>query len=426
MLNNYKMKRMNILKNRSWMVGLALIAAVGCSKDPKVVDTGNGSEDPQDRYYIAATADGATYFMTVEDLEKDTLVNTSTAIEDNKTFSHYGYNGTAAVLAVNYQQGNAAPGSVYQLSSQGVLKETGDFILPVGFATIGAADKYLITSRSGRTLTGADEGKTGAIFYLIDMSDNNRITEKTIVTENFIGNRTAEFSGAVDAGNGEFLVGVKLAAPAGQPGASVDSVYIAKLDVNMNVKKIYKDDRISYSTGEFRSARYSHIANDASGNTYVFSGSHNANTTRKAGALLIAKGADNFDAGYYFDIETASGGYRFKRVYHITEDYFLLEMYNDPGVAGGQNPATQFAVVKMSTKSFNWVRAGFPAVDQIDNAGWPFAANGKAYIGVTASDAQPAVYVIDPKTATAKKGISVDGVTNIPGLAKLSPQTNVD
>jgi|GEM_PF-366832 len=424
MLNNFKMRRMNMLKNKSWMLGLALLAAVGCKKDPEAQDPGgNGGAD--DKYFIAATADGATYFMTVDDLEKDELVNTGTAIEDNKTFSHFGYNGTAAVLAVNYQQGNAAPGSVYQLSAQGVLKETGDFMLPVGFATIGAADKYLIASRSGRTLTGADEGKTGAIFYFIDMSNNNKITEKTIVTEHFIGDRTAEFSGAVDAGNGEFLVGIKLAAPSGQPAASVDSVYVARLDLNLNVKKIYKDHRLSYSTGEFRSARYSHIANDASGNTYVFSGSHNANTTKKAGALLISKGSDNFDAGYYFDIETASGGYRFKRVYHITEDYFLLEMYNEAGVGGGQNPATQFAVVKMSSKDFKWVRTGFPAANQIDNAGWPFSANGKAYIGVTASDAQPAVYVIDPKTATARKGISIDGVTNIPGLARLSPQDNV-
>lgn len=413
---------MNNLKNNAWVLSLALLATVGCSKDNGTPDTGNNGST--DRYFISAQTDEASYTFVVDDLEKDTIVDTRSAIESTTTGNRFVYNGTTAVMSLNYQQGNPSPGVVYQLNNSGVLRTNGDFVLPVGFTTIGAFDKYLVASRSGRTLNVDGGTKTGVIYYYIDTENNNQIIEKSVVTENFIGNRTAELTGVVDAGNKEFLVGVMLSAPTGQT-ASVDSVYAAKLDENLNVKAIYRDSRLSYSTGTFRSARYSHIANDETGNTYVFSGSHAAATTKKAGALLISKGSDTFDANYYFDIETASQGYRFKRVWHVAEDYFLLEMYNEVGVAGGQQPASQYAIVQMSTKKFTWIRAGIPAASEIDGIGWPFTSDGKAYLGITASNAQPAVYVIDPKTATAKKGITVTGMSAIQGLARLSPQSNL-
>lgn len=416
---------MNTLKSKTWILGLGLLAAVGCtSENPGPTPEPNGAND---RYFLAATAGNARYMMAVDDLEKDTTITTTTGIESNLAYSHY-YSTPQAMLALVYSQGGASPGAVYQLNANGALREMDTFSLPVGFVTIGNFDRYLAASRNGRTLTGANDGKIGTIFYFIDLENDNYITEKSIVTENFNGYyRTAEFAGVVDAGNGEFFTGVKLVAPAGSTGVTVshDSVFVARFDADLNLIRVYTDNRISYSTGEFRSARYPHIANDASGNTYVFSGSHSATTTKKAGALRINNGATSFDPGYYFDIETASGGYKFKRVWHVAEDYFFLEMYNEAGVGGGQNPATQYAIVRMSTNSFNWVRTGIPTLDQIESTGWAFTTNGKAYIGITESNAQPAVYVIDPATATAKKGITVTGATDIPGLGRLTPQENI-
>lgn len=417
----------NTLKNRSWIFGLTILAVVGCSKE-KGGNPDPGNQDGTDRYFIAAVVDGATYTMAVNDLEKDTVITTSQAIENRSTFTHYAYNGTNAVLTVNYQQGNPSPGIIFQLDANGILKKKDEFVLQSGFNTVGNFDKYLATAANGKTLAGANAGKTGSVFYLVDLKNENNIAEKTIVTENFVGNKTADFIGIADAGDGEFFAGLVLSAKAvaeGQPAnaaPSQDSVFVAKLDANLNVKKIYDDNRLSYSGGQMRSARYGQIDNDDEGNTYVFSGAYSATTTKKAGALLIKKGVNNFDANYHFDIENASGGYRFRKVWHVTEDYFLLEFYNDQGAPGSSAAATQYGIVRMSTKDFKWIRTGFPAVDAIDAAGWPFTANGKAYIPITPSNAQPAVYVVDPKTAIAKKGITVSGVTSIAGLAKLSPQ----
>jgi hypothetical protein len=403
---------MKMLNSKSWILGLGLLATFGCSDsdDNLVVDPIIPTVN--DKYFIAASQGDGTYMMTVNDLEKDTIITTANGIENPLSYTHYAYNGTSTVLAINYQQGNPAPGAIYQLDANGKLVKMDEFELSSSFSTIGAFGDYIVTSKSGRTLAS---GQTGASLYFIDLKNNNYITEKTLVTENFYRGKTAELLGIVDAGNGEFLTGINLA------GSTHDSVFVARLDANLNIKKIYEDDRLSYSGGQMKSARYSQIANDTEGNTYVFSGAYSATTTKNAGALLIKKGSDNFDASYYFDIEKASGGYRFRKVWHITEDYFLLECYNAVGAPGSSSAATQYGVVKMSTKDFKWV-SGIPAKDNISNTGWPFTSNGKAYIPVTAADAQPAVYNLDPKSGVAKKGITVSGVNSIPGLARLTPQ----
>ena len=401
-----------------WMIGLVLSAAVlSCGKDDD--NTVNPGEDNgrKDKYFIAAVQGEGTYMLTVDDLEKDTTISTiGNGIEKPVSYTHYAYNGTTAVMAINYQQGNPAVGAIFQLNAQSTLQESGNgFELTDGFSTLGAFGDYILTSRSGRTLSS---GQTGAALYFIDLANNNNITEKYLVTENLAGNGlTAELLGIVDAGNGEFLTGLNLT------NGSPDSVYVARLDADLNVKNIYKDNRISFSGGQWKSARYSQIANDGDGNTYVFSGRASATTTKSAGALLIKKGESNFDASYYFDIQ-AQSGVRFRKVWAITEDYFLLELYNsEAGFSAQSTAATQYGIARMSTKEFKFI-SGIPDKDVISNTGWPFTTDGKAYLPITTASAQPAVYVIDPVTATAKKGVTVNGAASIGGLARLSPQAN--
>ena len=47
-----------------------------------------------------------------------------------------------------------------------------------------------------------------------------------------------------------------------------------------------------------------------------------------------------------------------------------------------------------------------------------YAENGSAYIAVTTTDANPAIYKIDPVNATATKGLSVEA-TQVSGVGKL-------
>jgi hypothetical protein len=287
----------------------------------------------------------------------------------------------------------------------------------------------LVAAANNKTLTGADDGKTGVVFSMVDLDNDNSIAIKSIATEKFIGDRTTRFVGIQDIGNGQFYTSVLLTAPEGSTAASTDSVYIAKMNTNLEVLKIYESDKLSYSASHRQSALYSQIGNDANGNTYVFSGSHTTTTTKKAGALRINKGADDFDAGYYFDIEAAADGYRFKRLWHMgVEDYFLLEFYNEKGAAeameGAAPPANRFAVLKMSDKKFTWV-TGMPELSTITSAGWAYTHGGKGYMMFATANTNPTVYVIS-KDGVAKKGVSVSGISSIASVARLSPQENIN
>lgn len=410
--------------NYAWVLGAMTLLAAGCSDDggPQP-DNGNGSGE---KYFVAALSGTATYLLTVDNLESGTATIVGNGIEVPRTYTAWVNNGTKASVGLIYAQGEPGIGISYGLDETGSLAPVGnEFQITSRFTTYGAFGNYVIAGVSGQTLS---DGREGATFNFIDLDNHNAMTQKSIVTKNITGNgQIATFSGVVDIGNGEFLSGLVVSEPkdASQGGGAStgtvtypDSVWVAALDAELNVKRIYRDDRISYASGRFKSQYYQQIATDDNGNAYVFSGAFDGNTTRPAGAVLIKKGAADFDDAYYFNIEEKSGGYRFRKVWHITEDYFLLEVYNDVEY-GSSTAATQYAIVKMEDNQFTWLRTGFPTKDEISATGLPFAAGGKMYFPVTTADAQPTVYVIDPKTATAKAGLVIEA----DGIAALSKFT---
>jgi hypothetical protein len=194
-------------------------------------------------------------------------------------------------------------------------------------------------------------------------------------------------------------------------------VWVAAYDANLNLKRIYRDNRISYASGRYRSQYYSQIGKAADGTVYVFSGSYESTTTLPCGALRINKNATAFDANYYFNIEALTDGYHFRKVWHIAGDYFLLEIYNDKTVSA-TGAASQYGIVNMNAKTFAWV-TGIPTAAQITGTGLPMAYDGKMYFPITATGADPAIYIIDPATASAVKGVSVSGATSINAVGEL-------
>lgn len=115
-----------------------------------------------------------------------------------------------------------------------------------------------------------------------------------------------------------------------------------------------------------------------------------------------------------FNIEEKSGGYAMFRCWHVTGDWFLLQMYTGGtseqdaigGIGGGTNA---LAVFRGSTGEFRYVTQGLPEQDSITSVGsTPYCENGSIYVSLVTNDgASPAVYRIDPETAAAVKGISV-------------------
>ena len=114
------------------------------------------------------------------------------------------------------------------------------------------------------------------------------------------------------------------------------------------------------------------------------------------------------------------------RCWHITQDYFLLQMYPDgpAGMMSGTNAVvTELAIFKAEDGKLTTVSTGMPQKSNITSLGTPFCTNGVAYIPVVTNDGSyPALYKIDPVTATATKGISIVA-DEVAAVGMLSPKS---
>ena len=142
--------------------------------------------------------------------------------------------------------------------------------------------------------------------------------------------------------------------------------------------------------------------------------------------MRIKAGETSFDSNYYYNLEELGNKKPMFRCWHITQDYFLLQMYTD-GVAGmmnGKNAVvTELAIFKAEDGKLTTVSSGLPNQSNITSLGAPFCTDGVAYIPVVTNDGNyPALYKIDPATATATKGISIVA-DEVAAVGLLSPKS---
>mgnify|MGYP000855134613 FL=1 len=374
------------------------------------------------------------------------------------------------LYGLTYNQGNAGTTRSYVMNSNNeVQARSGEFAVK-RFTTYGIYDKYIITASTGDGPTEYADGnlylpKIFLLSYLdvaAETFETNDTKAKAYMSENFLGN--GEFvtlagilehdkkiySAAVPMGLSQYgaaVDGGKYILPGNETlvktedGGSNSSAYkkgelqwtqypnecwVAIFDdATMTTKKLIKTDKISYACGRFKSQYYQTIWEAGNGDVYVFSPSYaktmkdaRQQTTLPAGVVRIPNGQEDFDS-YYCDLEKQSGGKSFLRCWHIADDYFLLLMYDRPLTETGFE-AKELAVFKAESKKLTYV-TGLPSADLISGFGNTlYAENGYAYMAVTTTDGYPAVYKIDPSSATATKGVAVEA-TQITGIGKLSP-----
>lgn len=401
---------------KSWLIMLAASAAVlSCKEDTPATP----EEKVEGQFLVAAVASAggttATYFLPAESLDDPnaSISPIGNGYEFSNTFSNFIPNGYDGFVALKYGQGNAHIGQRFTINAQGKADVIGaQFELQNGFITAGTVGDVVYTLMSG--FRSSDP--TLATANRIPMSSG--VPDYAFLpTNKFAGydGKNAAMIGIADAGNGSFYSGLNF-----WENTDIDDVVVAKVNANtLTVDAVYSDPRLTVSGGFYRSARYSQIGTAENGDVYVFSGSNPG--TKKAGALVIRKGASGFDQNYYWDIETASGGYRFRKVWHAKDDIFLLEFYNEKVESGTSSSAlgvaTQFAVLDMSEKKFTWV-SGLPDKSEIPDLGvtWPYVFQGKVYMGVTTTTEDPRFYVLDPVTGVAQKGLLVKNADSLPSV----------
>ena len=464
------------MKKNFFLAGLFATAKTGLAltscTDTEVPGGGNNNETKGD-FVVAAsvTASGNTtnVLLTSKTLDEGSVSTVNNGLV-NDGASQWVFYKDQYLYGLTYNQGNAGTTRSYIMNSANeVQARSGEFAVK-RFTTYGIYDKYIITASTGDGPTEyADDKQYLPKMFLLSYLDvaaetfkTNDTQVKAYMSENFLGNgefvtlagilehNKKIYSAAVPMGLSQYgaaVDGGKYILPGNETlvktedGGSNSSAYkkgelqwtqypnecwVAIFDdAAMTTKKLIKTDKISYACGRFKSQYYQTIWEADNGDIYVFSPSYaktmsdvRQRTTLPAGVVRIPDGQEDFDS-YYCDLEEQSGGKSFLRCWHIADDYFLLLMYDRPLTETGFE-AKELAVFKAGSKKLTYV-TGLPSADLISGFGnTPYTENGYAYMAVTTTDGHPAVYKIDPSSATATKGVTVEA-TQITGIGKLSP-----
>lgn len=453
------------------MAGLTLTA---CDDDPSTGGDDGGDDDNNAEYVIAAsvTASGNTtnVLVNAESLDEGTVTTINNGVV-NDGATYWVFFKEQYLYALTYNQGEAGGTRSYIMDASGELKKRSAEFGVKRFTTYGIYDKYIMTSSTGDGPTewNDENGYTPKVFLLsyldpaAETFTTNDTQNKAYLSENFLG--TGEYvtlSGMLEHNNKIYTAAVpmglsqygtkdqngKWVLPGNEDlvkkesGGSNSSAYkkdelqwtqypnecwVAIFDdATMTSKKLIKTDKISYAAGRMKSQYYQMIWAADNGDVYVFSPSFaktmtdaRQKTTLPAGVVRIPSGSTEFD-DYYCNLEALTNGNSFLRSWHIADDYFMLLMYDRPLTETGY-VANQLAIFKAGDKKLTYV-TGLPSTDQISGFGnEPYVEKGNAYVTVTFNEGggNPAIYKINPATATATKGLTIEA-TQVSGVGKLT------
>ena len=453
------------------MAGLTLTA---CDDDPSIGGGDGGDDDNNAEYVIAAsvTASGNTtnVLVNAESLDEGTVTTINNGVV-NDGATYWVFFKEQYLYALTYNQGEAGGTRSYIMDASGELKKRSAEFGVKRFTTYGIYDKYIMTSSTGDGPTewNDENGYTPKVFLLsyldpaAETFTTNDTQNKAYLSENFLG--TGEYvtlSGMLEHNNKIYTAAVpmglsqygtkdqngKWVLPGNEDlvkkesGGSNSSAYkkdelqwtqypnecwVAIFDdATMTSKKLIKTDKISYAAGRMKSQYYQMIWAADNGDVYVFSPSFaktmtdaRQKTTLPAGVVRIPSGSTEFD-DYYCNLEALTNGNSLLRSWHSADDYFMLLMYDRPLTETGY-VANQLAIFKAGDKKLTYV-TGLPSTDQISGFGnEPYVEKGNAYVTVTFNEGggNPVIYKIDPATATATKGLTIEA-TQVSGVGKLT------
>lgn len=456
---------------------LAGMALTSCSEDDQN-GSNNNSNTSTGNYVIAATVTSSstdTYvLLTAPSLDEGEVTTQGNGLV-NEGATYWVFYTNRYLYALNYNQGEAGTTQSFILNNTGALEKRSQEYYVNRFTTYGYYDRYIMTTSTGDGPTELkDENGYVPQSFLASYLDveNQTYTSNTVnastpfLSENFLGNGeyvtlaglaqvgTRLYAAAVPMGLSQYgcmqknddgsykwvLPGNEdlIKTESGGSGSGAydkdelqwtqypDECWMAIFtDQTLTDWKLIKTDKISYACGRNRSQYYqmNWLADD--GYMYVFSPSYaktmkdaRQQTTLPAGVVRIDTKAKDFDPDYYYNLEAKADGASFLRSWYIGGNYFLLLMY-DKAITASDKVANRLAIFNVSNGDLSYV-SGLPT-DVSGFGNTPYMENGSAYIAVTTTSGYPAIYRIEPSTATASKGLVVKA-TSLNGVGRLEAQ----
>lgn len=435
-------------------------AFTGCEGD----DSGRSPVVTRGEYVLAATVGEVNYLLTAESLDEGAVSLENNGLE-TEAGTYWVFHGAEYLFRLVYNKGAAGTGASYVLGSDGKVKEKKSYSCS-RFTTYGNWGDNVITSSTGNTDTKDAAGNMAQGFLVNYLSaTDGTVATGTYNAENYLGNgEYVCFSGFVQA-NGKLYTSVVpqgmskygiaahpekvvrqsyITTGTGGGGSSTyvagvipstqypDSAYIAIYSGSSFNEKpvIARTGKIGFASGRMRSQYYQTIWAAGNGDLYVFSPGYGRATVSNpeadgyekvigklpSGVMRIKAGATDFDDSYYVNMEELGNRHPLFRCWHIAGDYFLLQLYTQ-GLHVMGTGATELAVFKGDARTLKVV-SGLPeGLASIGNN--PYKENGYIYLPVTTTTGAPALYRIDPGTATATKGLTIEAET-INAVGKLT------
>lgn len=468
-------KNKNYLLTGLFAATLAGMALASCSED-EPNNGGNGDEAAKGNYVIAATVTSSstdTYvLLTVPSLDEGEVTTQGNGLV-NEGATYWVFYGNRYLYALNYHQGEAGTTQSFQMDAVGALEKRSQEYYVNRFTTYGLYDRYIMTTSTG---DGPSELKDEngyvpqsflASYLDVENQTSNSVTVSTpFLSENFLGNgEYVTLAGLEQVGSKLYAAAVPMGLSQygcmqknedgsykwvrsgyedlikTESGGSGSGSYdkdelqwtqypdecwmVVFTDQTLTEYKLIKTDKISYACGRNKSQYYQMdwLADD--GYVYVFSPSYaktmkdvRQQTTLPAGVVRINTTTETFDDAYYYNLEEKADGASFLRSWYIGGDYFLLLMY-DKAITASDKVANRLAVFNVTNGNLSYV-GGLP--DDVSGFGnTPYMENGSAYIAVTTASGYPAIYRIEPSTATATKGLVVKA-TSLNGVGRLEAE----
>ena len=457
-------------------IALPALALTACSDKDEPNDNPNDTPDDNteavdnSRFVVAATVQlsgqSTTVLLTTESLDEGLITpnGNNGLVVDAAT--QWVFHDKNYLYALNYNQGEAGATRSYTLLDNGNMQERAQRYKISRFSSYGMYNDYILTTSTGDGPTNLADAngylpQTLLVTYLDVKNESSRPNDTSTGAysmEGLLGNgEYVTLSGAEQSGNllycGAIPMGLSqygsaipgnirpgyedlvAQADGGQGGGSYkkgqlsgtqypDEGWVAIYDnENLTDPTCIKSDKISTPCGRFRSQYYQTVWAAENGDIYVFSPSYaktmtdaRQKTTLPAGVVRIPAGKKNFD-DYYCNLEEQAGGNSFMRCWPAGGNYFIFIMYDRPLTESGF-AATELAIFDADSKKLTYV-TNLPA-DVTGFGKTVYTHNGYVYIPVNSENGYPAIYRIDPKTAVAQKGLTVEG-TDITAMGIMEP-----
>jgi len=406
------------MKKRNFAVKLTTIlyaysTFIACSDDMPATGTENNGDNitaATSKYVIAAKTQDATYLVTAESLEEGTVTSVGAGTETIGG-SYWVFYDDDFLFSLKYNDGEAGTGASYILNkTSGKVTEHQSYTFN-RITTYGIWGENVITASTndGNKETDAQGNRAKYLQFNYLNSNNGTTTTGNCLAENFLGNgEIVSFAGFVEANNKLYTSVIPMGmshygvntfpdkitdgelvakTDGGQGSGSYtagqipstqypDNAYIAIYSGDSFDEKpiIVETDKIGFACGRNRSQYYQTIWAADNGDLYVFSPGFGRTATSSAdlkkvtgklpsGVVRIKAGETSFDPNYYYNLEEQGSKHPMFRCWHITKDYFLLQMYSEGTMSGKNAPVKELAVFKAEAGLLTTVSDGFPSAN---------------------------------------------------------------